>query len=314
MNTLKIWFMDVGHGDSAYIELPNEAKIMIDCGGYDKWPSKVLKYYKVTKTDNPVPLPNVTEKYGLDMLVISHPHGDHIADIVSIHDDIGFYLLSGAYRGFIDNIPIDSIDFKKRGQTAAKKFVEVVNKYCGDYQRESDRSASMPGIFQIISERFIAYEENIDLNEISFLTAISFYDHKVLFMGDLTKTGIDKILNSSKLEGFKNFVKGATVIKIAHHGRVNGCSSELFELIGEKPLLGIVSDETLNEINSGTSNVGWYDSYISDNKVKINGELQARKVLTTRKDKDIFMEFFPDGTFEVHTDCFSIDKESILNS
>ena len=133
-------------------------------------------------------------------------------------------------------------------------------------------------------------------------------------MGDLTKTGIDKILNSYKREGFKNFVKGTTVIKIAHHGRVNGCSSELFDLIGNKPLVGIVSDETLNESNSGTSNVGWYDSYISDNKVKINGELQARKVLTTRKDKDIFMEFFPDGTFEVHTDCFSTDKESILNS
>lgn len=312
MNTLKIWFMDVGHGDSAYIELPNGAKIMIDCGGYDKWPSKVLKYYRITRTDNPIP--NVPGKYGLDRLIISHPHGDHISDIESIHDDVGFYLLSGGYRGFIDKIPIESIDYRKRGQAPAKKFIEVVKEYCGQYDKVKDRSSSAPEIFKISCDRFIDYEENIDLNEISFLTSITFYDHKVLFMGDLTKTGIDKILNSSKGESFKSFVSGATVVKIAHHGRQNGCSSELFELIGKKPLIGVVSDEVLNDNNSGTSSVDWYSSYISDNNVKINGEFQARKVLTTRKDKDILMEFFPDGTFEIRTDCFSADKEAILKA
>lgn len=312
MNTLKIWFFDVGHGDSIYIELPNEAKMMIDCGGYDSWPSKVLKYYNITKNQNAALIPNVSEKYALDLLVISHPHGDHIADIANIHDEIGFYMLGGSYRGFIDNISLESIDFKKRGQNAAMRFKDIVTKYCGEYKKENDRTTSSPAIFNVLSNRFINYEENIDLNEISWLTAITFFDHKILFTGDITKEAVNKILDSTNAANFKAFVKGTSVIKIPHHGRENGCSKELFDLIGTKPLIGIVSDEALNEKNSGTSNIGWYSSYISDKKVKINGEFQERKVLTTRKDKDIFMEFYPDGTFEVHTDCFSSIREAIL--
>lgn len=88
MAELQIWFLDVGHGDCAYIQLPNGAKMMIDCGGGDNhWPSLLLKHYKVTKNEKSVSIPNKPEvKHGLDMLVITHPHGDHFSDIQSIHD------------------------------------------------------------------------------------------------------------------------------------------------------------------------------------------------------------------------------------
>lgn len=134
MVDLKIWFLDVGHGDCAYAELPNGARMMVDCGcDDDHWPSKMLKYYEITKDANPVPLPNHSHPsgYAIDQLVISHPHGDHISDIEAIHDEIGFYLLTGKHSDFIDKISVDTIDFRKRGQNAAKKFVSIVKKYTG---------------------------------------------------------------------------------------------------------------------------------------------------------------------------------------
>src|SRR5690349_13874806 len=123
MAELRIYFLDVGHGDCAFIELPNGARMMIDCGcGVDQWPSKLLKHFKVTASENPIVIPNLFAKYGLDNLVISHPHGDHLADIESIHDDIGFLSLTGGYRDFIEQISIEQIDFRKREQAAAEKF------------------------------------------------------------------------------------------------------------------------------------------------------------------------------------------------
>lgn len=317
MSELKIWFLDVGHGDCSYIELPNGARMMIDCGcGEDHWPSKLLKYYKVNKVENPAPIPNHPSGYAIDNLVISHPHGDHIGDIEAIHDEIGFFLLTGNYTNFIDRIAIEQIDFRKRGQYAAKKFVGIVKEYTGKYDASEDRvvaaAAAKPACI-VKKRRFIEYEEGIDLNELSHFVSFEIGNHKVLFTGDMTSKGIGKILASDQANLFKEFVKGTTVLKIPHHGRENGCSQEMFDAFGSKPLLCIASDEVLNEKNEGTSNIQWYSSdRTSDVHISINGSMLNRKVLTTRKDKDIFLQISDSGDIKVITNNFQNIRQQIL--
>jgi beta-lactamase superfamily II metal-dependent hydrolase len=315
MSELKLWFLDVGHGDCCYIELPNGARMMIDCGGGDNnWPSKLLTHYNVTKSLSPVPLPTPTGAYGLDSLVITHPHGDHISDIAAIHDSIGFQLLTGGYRPFIDKIADSSIDFKKRGQQAAKKFKEVVKGYCGEYDANNDRVAlaKLASACHVEKARFIDYEDGIDLNDISYLVSISYSGQKILFAGDLTASAIGKILKSNKAQKFKDFVKGTTVLKVAHHGRENGCSEELFQLFGSKPVLCVASDEVLNDRNQGTSNIQWYTARTSDVKISINGAMESRKVLTTRKDKDIYLQIPASGNVAVLTNVFKEVRQKLL--
>jgi len=134
MSELVIWFLDVGHGDCTYIQMPNEARMMIDCGcGDSHWPSKMLMHYKISRGQNPIPIDDGHNKYALDELIISHPHGDHLGDIEEVHKRIGFYMLAGGYSDFIDDIAIEKIDFRKRGQQAAKKFIEIVKEYTGTY-------------------------------------------------------------------------------------------------------------------------------------------------------------------------------------
>lgn len=315
MGELKIWFLDVGHGDCAYIALPNGARMMIDCGGGDNnWPSKMLKYYEISKTDNPAAIPNESKKYGLDSLTITHPHGDHIGDIEAIHDEIGFFMLRGGYSKIIDQIKLDKIDFRKRGQSAAKKFVEIVKQYTHPIDTNKDRIAAAAPECTVSASRFIEYSDDIDLNELSWFVSFEIGGHKVLFTGDMTSDGINKILASDRASEFRTIVNGTTILKVPHHGRENGCSQEMFNLFGDKPLLCIASDEVLNDRNEGTSNIDWYTERTSDKKVNIDGVMQNRKVLTTRNDKDIYLKLDDNGNLYVGTNCFKDKKDEILNS
>jgi len=313
MPELKIWFLDVGHGDCAYIELPNGARMMIDCGcGQNHWPSKLLNYYKVNKDENPARIPNHPTGYALDNIVITHPHGDHIGDIGAIHDVIGFFLLTGNYGKFVDRLSIEKIDFRKRGQEAAKKFIEVVKKYTGTYDESEDRVAAAKPACTVSKKRFIEYEDEIDLNELSWFVSFVTGKHKVLFTGDMTSDGVAKIMSSSQSSEFKDFVRGTTILKVPHHGRKNGCSQEMFDAFGNKPILCVASDEILNEKNEGTSSTQWYSDRTDEQQINIDGVMQNRKVLTTRKDKDILVQISGAGDLKVITDCFRDVKTTIL--
>lgn len=302
---LKIWFLNVGHGECAYCELPNGARMMIDCGGSQNWASKMLKHFNITKKGAPNPW-----GYALDKLVISHPHGDHISDIISIHDEIGFKWLRGGYSKFIDDIEKDKIDFRKRNKDSVEKFIVVVKNYTADYKKEEDRVTASNPPCVVSYERFIPFSKGMDLNELSWFTSFEIGGHKVLFTGDMTASGVQKILESDKAKDFKKFVKGTTILKIPHHGRENGCSEEMFEAFNGEPLLCIASDKVLDEQNEGTSNIGWYKHRTSDEKIMIDNQWQSRWVLTTRNDGDIFLSISNEGDIEVITHaCKSLRKE-----
>jgi beta-lactamase superfamily II metal-dependent hydrolase len=307
LSYLQIWFLNVGHGDCSYIELPNGARMMIDCGGAQNWASKLLKYYEVTKIKKPV-----RTGYALDKLVISHPHGDHLSDIAAIHDEIGFYLLRGNYKDFIDDIDLKNIDYRKRNSEAVKKFVEVVKSYTGQYVAAEDRVEGCKPLCTVKHRRFLSFEKGMDLNELSWFTSFEIGGQKVLYTGDMTAEGVNKILKSNMANEFKSFVKGTTILKVPHHGRENGCSEEMFEAFGEEPLLCIASDKVLDEQNEGTSNIDWYKERTSEKTVQIDGVKQKRFVLTTRKDKDINLSISNSGNIEIKTNVFKDVREEIL--
>jgi len=310
MADLKIWFLDVGHGDCAYVQFPNGARMMIDCGaGNNNWPSTLLSHYKITRANSPIPVEPNASKYALDNLVISHPHGDHISDIENIHKEIGFYWLTGAYGDFIDQIDNEKVDFRKREKKAADYFKKVVKEYNAPYIKEKDRVATNnPCIVK--KERFLSFNSEIDFNNMSWLVSIEIGGEKTLFTGDLTGQGVTEILKSAKRDNFVEFVKGTTILKVPHHGRENGCSEELFKAFGAKPKLCIVSDEILSEKNEGTSDINWYEHRTAG--FLVDGKKPERKVLTTRSDKDIFVSVSKTGTMQVQTNCFKDIREKLL--
>ena len=96
-------------------------------------------------------------------------------------------------------------------------------------------------------------------------------------------------------------------------GEKNGCSPELFENFGDNPLLCIASDKVLDEQNEGTSNIDWYSARTSDTPLIIDQSPQNRKVLTTRKDGDIFMAISATGDAEIAANALKPVRDNVLS-
>lgn len=310
---LQLYFLNVGHGDCSFLILPNGCRIMIDCGGgSDNWPSKLLNAYKINKKEDTIPT-NGGTKFGIDALVISHPHGDHLSDITDIHDTIGFRTLYGGYSSFINSVTDDAIDWRKRGKTAALNFRQIVKKYTSPVSPDNRVAQAKPDC-HVEYRRFISHSAGVDLNDISYLVTVAYKGQKILFSGDLTANAVSNILSSSSAQDFKSFIKGTTILKVPHHGRENGCSEELFNLVGKKPLICLLSDEALCQRNEGTANTAWYTARTSDTKISIDGAMSNRKVLTTRSDKDVLLTVSELGDVAVKTNYFKEARPQILAS
>ena len=68
--SLRVNVCDVAHGDCIHVSTPSGKSVLLDCGGKgDASASKWLEALGVG---------------GLDALLVSHPHIDHIRDIMSI--------------------------------------------------------------------------------------------------------------------------------------------------------------------------------------------------------------------------------------
>jgi hypothetical protein len=114
----------------------------------------------------------------------------------------------------------------------------------------------------------------------------------MLFGGDLPDSGWRNLL---KKQRFRSVISGTDVFKVSHHGRVEGCSDELFKYIS--PKLCIISDKPIDDTNKNTVATSWYEArtrgiYFGD---------KLRKVLTTRNDGSIFIDIPSDGNWMVYT-------------
>ena len=72
-------FLDVGQGDSIFIETPDSKKILIDGGGM----------FNKQNMGKRVVLPFLRQKgiNKLDLVVLTHPHDDHLRGLVSVLND-----------------------------------------------------------------------------------------------------------------------------------------------------------------------------------------------------------------------------------
>lgn len=67
-NLLKVHFIDVGQGDSIFLQTPNHKRILID-GGPPKAGKKVVAYLKEHQINK------------IDLLIATHPDIDHIGGL-----------------------------------------------------------------------------------------------------------------------------------------------------------------------------------------------------------------------------------------
>lgn len=266
-------FWDVQHGHATYIKTPNNRHIVIDLGTGDYSgkdlefsPLKFLKYnYHVTQ---------------LDYVIVTHPHLDHIDDILN------FDLLSPKVFHRPKQITNHEVMEGVRPQDKAKyeKYCEINDRYnnpIGGGINDPDIPENFGGM-KILSftPRTCSHD---NFNNHSIVTIVEFANMKIVIPGDNQKCSYDELM---KQETFKSAIKNSDILLAPHHGRESGYDNDFVSLVN--PRLTVVSDGRFCE----TSANGRYSQKSRGWLVhKKNGTSSERKCLTTNSDGEVFIKF-----------------------
>lgn len=207
---LRVVFLDVGQGDSIFIEAPNKKQILID-GGPDAKVlaqlSKVMPFYDRT----------------IDLVIATHNDADHIGGLPLVFDyyKISNFIGNGASSSSSNyKVLKQKIDNNKVDEIVAKKGTKIV--------LDKENNIYLDILFPNMD---IAKMES---NDGSIVSRLVYNEDTFLFMGDATvytENLIKWSTDKSEIE--------SDVLKLGHHG--SRTSSSQFWLEEVSPRVVIIS-------------------------------------------------------------------------
>ena len=276
--TLKFITWDVEHGSAAYIRTPNGSHIVIDLGA------------RRSADINFSPLLHLQHQWGvgvLDLVIITHPHLDHIEDI--LHFD------SLSPRALISPNHLTKEEIWAGNENAAPEIKKIFGKYIDVSRRynQSVSSAENPTLESNngdVSFQFFRPTQSStqNFNNHSVVTVMTYAGVKFLLPGDNESTSWQELLSDPN---FIHAINNTHVFVASHHGRLSGYHRPLFDHFS--PLLTIISDGRV----VGTSVTEKYNEHSRGwNVRKRSGGREKRYCITTRSDGVIDIEVVPSLT------------------
>lgn len=195
--TLSVHYLDVGQGDSIFIELPNKECMLIDAG--ENMHGKSITEYITNLGYSKI-----------DYLVATHPHADHIGSMAYIvkHNDIGEIYMpkvtttTKTYENLLTAISDKGLKVK-----SAKAGMNIVD----------------DGDFSIDILAPVTIEED-DLNNCSIILKMNYKNDSFLFLGDAEKKELETVTADMSAE----------VLKVGHHGSRTSTTKALLEEVNPK--------------------------------------------------------------------------------
>ena len=211
--TLKIYFIDVGQGDSTLIVTPKNKKILID-GGEGK--TNVLFQYLLDRRINKI-----------DYIIISHFDSDHCNGLIEI----------------IEKMRVENIVMSKQSKESEeyKKILEII-------KQKNIKVSSVKAEDKIIIEKNLYTKilnpaekfEFQDLNNNAIVAKLVYKNFSMLFTGDIEKAE------------YKNELK-STILKVAHHGSKTSTSEEFLKYVEPQiALIGVGENNKFGHPNQIT--------------------------------------------------------------
>ncbi|MCT8139657.1 DNA internalization-related competence protein ComEC/Rec2 [Anaerobacillus sp. CMMVII] len=215
----EVTMIDVGQGDSIYIELPKrKAVYLIDTGGIVDFNQELVPKERVFNIGNDVLLPFLQAKgvRKINKLILTHGHYDHIGGAEAIVGKVAVEtLLYGA-------VPLEGEIVKDLLNSFVTLGTEVVYVKQGDYWSNGNSE------FLIMAP--YGYEQK--LNDQSIVIYATLGGLKWLFTGDLERDGEKQLIKI-----YPNF--SVDVLKVGHHGSNTSTTSELLDRT--KPSVALIS-------------------------------------------------------------------------
>lgn len=217
--TLKIYFIDVGQGDSTLIVTPKNKKILID-GGEGK--TNVLFQYLLDRRINKI-----------DYIIISHFDSDHCNGLIEI----------------IEKMRVENIVMSKQSKESEeyKKILEII-------KQKNIKVSSVKAEDKIIIEKNLYTKilnpaekfEFQDLNNNAIVAKLIYKNFSMLFTGDIEKA------EENLAKKYKNELK-STILKVAHHGSKTSTSEEFLKYVEPQiALIGVGENNKFGHPNQIT--------------------------------------------------------------
>ncbi|HHY47017.1 MAG TPA: DNA internalization-related competence protein ComEC/Rec2 [Firmicutes bacterium] len=229
---LRVVFAAVGQGDSILVIAPDGKTMLIDGGsggGGDSWDAgdRVV-----------VPL---LRRYGIrtvDVVVLTHPHEDHVGGLVSVMRKVGArYVLD-------PGLPHPSQQYRE--------FLELVEaggaKYIRARRGTSIRLGRSASVTVLHPPPEVSPANGIypaaSLNDSSLVLRLEHGNVSFLFAGDIEAAGECLLLQGT--------LKKATVLKVAHHGSASSTSPAFIEAVDPKYSVISVGSNPFGHPSPGT--------------------------------------------------------------
>ncbi len=282
---LRVHVLDVGQGDSTFVELPDGSTLLID-GGEKEYGQIVTEYIKALGYQK------------VDYVVGSHPHTDHIGGLATVINafDIGKIYMpkKAATTNTFENL-LKTIQKKGLSLQTAKAGVVLM--------KTEDTAVELLGPVQS--------DYGDEMNLYSAIVKITYGSQRFLIMGDAETE------NEKEISGVE-----AEFIRVGHHGS-NTSSSEAFVRkvdaeyavvsVGEGNSYGLPKDHIIARWqNAGatvyrTDEVGTVIAYCDGHSIKIESKPTEQLAPQTEPQQAQYKWILNTNSKKIHhPDCSSV--------
>ena len=259
--TLLVWNVD--HGSAAYIQTPSGKNIAIDLGAHSNGFSP-LRHIRNSGINQ------------LDEVIITHPHLDHIEDILNF-DLLSPKLLQRPSHLTNDDIWAGNRKASPETKEIIQKYIEINQRYKGKLSPQDNPTLPNNNGGVSIKSFTPSSSSTSNLNNQSIVSIVEYEGVKILIPGDNESPSWNELLARPD---FTKAITGTNILVASHHGRESGFCPELFNYF--KPYIVLVSDGRVQDtsVTSRYSDraIGW------DIRSRSGKPSQKRYCLTTRND------------------------------
>lgn len=194
---LSVHFLDVGQGDSIFIELPDGKTMLIDAGE-NYYGNGIISYI------------NDCGYSEVDYLAATHPHADHIGSMAYIvrHMDIG--------EVFMPKVSANTKTYENLLEAVSDKGLKIKSAKAGLTIAENDDYKITVAAPSVIDSE--------NLNNSSAVIKLSYKNNSFLFTGDAEKEELSKIKTDIS----------ADVLKVGHHGSKTSTYKDFLDAVNPK--------------------------------------------------------------------------------
>jgi len=198
---LVIYFLSTGQSDATYIRTPGGKVVLIDTGDD---PADVIFFLRDRK-----------EVTRIDILILTHPHADHIGGALGVLESFEVGVLYDP--GFESTSPLY--------MEVLAKALDLVE--AGLLTYETGRAGLILDLGGGATARLIHPVDPLDneANNASIVTRVTFGSFSALFAGDVEAEAEREILNRGE-------DVSATLLKVAHHGSGGSSTGEFVAAVG----------------------------------------------------------------------------------